>query len=73
MLTLRFEDLENKDRQKSVLYYENKKDQRKKFTISEELYVQVMDFKEKKVNNGTYLIRSFTNPIDKIITGRLEF
>ena len=57
MLTLRFEDFEDKDGQKSVLYYANKKNQRKKFTISEELYAQVMNFKEMKVNNGTYQIR----------------
>ena len=58
MLTLRFED---KDGQKSVLYYANKKNQRKKFTISEELYTQVMNFKEMKVSNRTYQIRSFYN------------
>ena len=65
MLTLRFEDFEDKDGQKSVLYYANKKNQRKKFTISEELYTQVMNFKEMKINNGTYQIRSFTTPTGK--------
>ena len=73
MLTLRFEDFEDKDRQKSVLYYANKKNQRKKFTISEELYTQVMNFKEMKVNNGTYQIRSFTTPTRKTITGHFVF
>ena len=38
MLTLSFEDFEDKDGQNSVLYYTNKKNQRKKFTISEEFY-----------------------------------
>ena len=37
ILTLRFEDFEDKDNQKSVFYYSNKKNQRKKFTISDEL------------------------------------
>ena len=65
ILTLRFEDFEVKDGQKSVLYYANKKNQRKKFTIFEELYSQVMNFKEMKVNNRTYQIRSFTTPTGK--------
>ena len=73
MLTLRFEDFEDKDGQKSVLYYANKKNQRKKFTISEELYAQVMNFKEMKVSNGTYQIRSFTTPTGKTITGHFVF
>ena len=38
MLTLRFEDFEDKDGQKSVLYDAKKKNQRKKFTISEEVH-----------------------------------
>ena len=65
---LRFENFEDKEGQKFVLYYENKKNQRKKFTISEELYTQVMNFKEMKVNNGTYQIGSFTTPTGKTIT-----
>ena len=73
MFTLRFEDFEDKDGQKSVLYYANKKNQRKKFTISEELYTQVMNFKEMKVNNRTYQIRSFTTPTGKTITGHFVF
>ena len=40
MFTLRFEDFEDKDGQKSVLYYANKKNQRKEFTISEEIYTK---------------------------------
>ena len=73
MLTLRFEDFEDKDGQKSVLNYANKKRQRKKFIISEEPYTQVMNFKEMKVNNGTYQIRSFTTPTGKAITGHFVF
>ena len=73
MLTLRFEIFEDKDGQKFVLYYENKKNQRKKFTISEELYTQVMNFKEMKVNNGTYQIRSFTTLTGKTIIGHFVF
>ena len=45
MLTLKFEDFEDKEDQKSVYYYENKKNQRRKFTISNDLYEQVMEFK----------------------------
>ena len=44
ILTLRCEDFEDKDNQKSVFYYANKKNQRNKFTISDELYNQVMEF-----------------------------
>ena len=73
MLKLRFEDFKDKDGQKSVLYSANKKNQRKKFIISVELYVQVMNFKEMKVNNGTYQIRSFTTPTGKTITGHFVF
>ena len=73
MLTLRFEDFEDKDEQKSVLYYANKKNQRKKFTISDELYAQVMNIKKMKVNNGTYQIKSFTTPTGKTITGHFVF
>ena len=71
ILTLRFEDFEDKDGQKSVLYYANKKNQRKKFTISEELYTQVMNFKEIKVNNRTFQIRSFTTPKGKQLLATL--
>ena len=53
MLKLRFEDFKDKDGQKFVLYYANKKNQRKKFTISEGLYTQVLNFKEMKVSNGS--------------------
>ena len=73
MLTLRFEDFEDKVERKSVLYYSNKKSQRKKFTISEELYTQDMNFKEMKVNNGTYQIRLLTTPTGKTITGHFVF
>ena len=36
-------------------------------------YTQVMNFKEMKVNNGTYQIRSFTTPTGKTITGHFVF
>ena len=41
--------------------------------FSEELFTQVMNFKEMKVNNGTYQIRSFTTPTGKTTTGHLVF
>ena len=37
MLTLGFEDFENRDRQKYVLYFAFKKSQREKFTFYKEL------------------------------------
>ena len=69
MLTLRFEDFEDKNAQKTVLYYASIKNQKKRFTISEELYNQVMMFKKTKVNNGKYEVRSYTTPTGKLITG----
>ena len=42
MLKLRFEDFEDKDGQKFVLFYANKKNQRKKLTISEVLYIKII-------------------------------
>ena len=73
ILTLRFEDFEDKDNQKSVFYYANKKNQRKKFTISDELYDQVMEFKEHKINNGTYIEKVFITPTGKSIKGHFVF
>ena len=73
VLTLRFEDFEDKDNQKSVFYYANKKNQRKKFIISDELYDQVMKFKDHKINNGTYIEKIFTTPTGKSIKGHFVF
>ena len=69
ILTLRFEDFEDKDNQKSVFYYANKKNQRKKFTILDELYNQVMEFKEHKISNNTYKEKTFVTPTGKSIKG----
>ena len=73
ILTLRFEDFEDKDNQKSVLYYANKKNQRKKFTISDEFYNQVMEFKEYKISNYTYKEKTFITPTGKFIKGYFVF
>ena len=73
ILKLRFEDFEDKDNQKSVFYYANKKNQRKKFTISDELYDQVMKFKEHKISNGTYNEKIFITPTGKSIKGHFVF
>ena len=73
ILTLRFEDFEDKDNQKSVFYYANKKNQRKKFTISDELYDQVMEFKEHKISNGTYIEKVFITPTGKSIKDHFVF
>ena len=72
MLTLRFEDFEDKDDQKSV-YYENKKNQRRKFTISNDPYKQVMKFKEKKISQDTYNEKAFITPTGKSIKGHFAF
>ena len=73
MLTLRFEDFEDKDNQKSVFYYVNKKNQRKKFTISDELYDQVMGFEEHRISNGTYNEKVFITPTGKSIKDHFVF
>ena len=74
ILTLRFEDFEDfEDNQKSVFYYANKKNQRKKFTISDELYDQVMEFKEHKISNGTYNEKVFITPTGKSTKGHFVF
>ena len=58
---------------KTVLYYASKKNQKKGFTISEELYNQVMMFKNMKVNNEKYEVRSYTTPTGKLITDHIVF
>ena len=73
MLTLRFEDFEDKGDQKSVYYYANKKNQRNKFTISNDLYDRVMEFKEMKINQGIYKERTFITPTAKSIKGHFVF
>ena len=55
------------------MYYASKKNQKKRFTISEELYNQVMMFKNMKVNNGKYEVRSYTTPTGKLITDHFVF
>ena len=49
------------------------KNQKKRFTISEELYNQKMMLKNMKVNNGKYEVRLYTKPTGKLITGQFEF
>ena len=73
MLTLRFEDFEDKDCQKSVYYYANKKNQRNKFTISNDLYDKVMEYKEMKISQGTYKEKIFITPTGKSIKGHFVF
>ena len=43
MVKLRFKDFEDNNSQKSVLYYANKKNQRKRITIADDLNEQVID------------------------------
>ena len=42
ILTLRFEDFDDRDYQKYVYYFANKKNQRKKLTILDNIYDQVI-------------------------------
>ena len=71
MLTLRFEGFEDKDNQKSVYYYANKKNQGNKITISNYLYDRVMEFKEMKISQGTYTKKMIITPTGKSIKGYL--
>ena len=48
MLTLRFGDFEFTNNQATINYYSNKKNQRKKFTIPDDLYNEVIEFKSTK-------------------------
>ena len=64
IVTLRFEDFEDNN-QKSVLYYANKKNQRKRITIADDLYKQVIDFKKFNIENGRYNERSLTIQLGK--------
>ena len=73
ILTLRFEDFEVKDDQKSVYNYTNKKNQRRKFIISNDLYEQVMEFKEMKINQDTYNEKTFIIPTGKSVKGHFVF
>ena len=73
MVTLRFEDFEDNNNQKSVLYYANKKNQRKRITIADDLYEQVIDFKNFKIENGRYHERSLTTSTGKTLTGHFVF
>ena len=65
--------LKTKIAKKTVLYYASKNNHYKRFTISEELYNQVMMFKKMKVKNGKYEVRSYTTPTGKLITGNFLF
>ena len=53
MVTLKFEDFEVNN-QKIVLNYANKKSQRKRITIAHDLYGQIIDFKNFKIEKGRY-------------------
>ena len=73
MLTLRFEDFEDINNQKFVYYYVIKKNQRKRFTMSDELYNQVNEFKQFKVNYDKYKERLFTTTTGRLIEGHFVF
>ena len=49
-----------------------KKNQKKKFTISNELSDKVMKFKEHKIKNGTYEEKTFITPTGKSTNDHLE-
>ena len=72
MVSLGFEDFDDNN-QKFVLYYANKKNLRKKIKIADDLYEQVIDFKNFKIENGRYHERSLTTPTGKALTGHFVF
>ena len=72
MVTLRFQDFEDNN-QKSLLYYANNKNQRKRITIADDLYEQVIDYKNFKIENGRYHERSLTTSTGKTLTGHFVF
>ena len=45
IITLIFEDFEDQDFRQSIFYYANKENQRKRVTIADDLFNQVMEFK----------------------------
>jgi integrase len=73
MITLRFEDFKEVDNSKQVHYFANKKNQRKTFTISDDLYEQVMEFRDYKMREGTYEVKTKTTPTRNEITGHFVF
>ena len=72
MVALRFENFEDNN-QKSVLYYANKKNQRKRVTIADDIYKQVIDLKNFKIENGSYHERSLTTSTGKTLTGHFVY
>ena len=53
MLTYDKKNFEDKDNQKCV-YYSNKKSQRNKFAILNDLFDRIIVFRELKISKGTY-------------------
>ena len=72
MLALRFEDFEDKNGKNFIILCKQK-NQKKRLTISEELYNEVMILKNMKVNNKKYEVRSYTTPTGKLITNHFVF
>ena len=56
-------------------YYtiQKKKNQRKRIIIADDLYDQVIDFKNFKIENGKYNERSLTTSTGKTLTGHFVF
>ena len=73
MVTFRFEDFEDNNNQKSVLYYANKKNKKKRITIADDLYDQIIDFKNFKIEKGKYRERSLSTSTGKKLTGHFVF
>ena len=73
MLTLRFEDFEDRDDKKFIYYFVNKKNQSKKFTISNDLYEQVIKFRELKISQDTNYVKAFIIPTGKSIKAHFIF
>ena len=73
MLTIKFEDFEFTNNQATINYYSNKKYQRKNFTIPDDLYNKVIEFKSTKERQGKYIEQTVTTPTGKEIVGHFIF
>ena len=73
MLTIRFKDFEFTNNQATINYYSNKKNQRKKFTILDDLYNKVIEFKSTKERQGKHIEKTVTTPTGKEIVRHFIF
>ena len=73
MLTIRFEDFEFTNNQATINHYSNKKNQRKKFIIPDDLYNKVIEFKSTIKRQGKYIEKTVTLLTGEEIVGHFIF